>query len=118
MEYQKQFIQQQRTKQDINKAKPQEIANLPPAIYPEIRNLQKQINKKDPRNLIKLMNQNSNCKIIIIIAWQPSPSNTNTTEQPSVQAEGNNEQRETETREPVSGNEVSESGKTGPLTTQ
>ncbi|CAL5999718.1 Hypothetical_protein [Hexamita inflata] len=38
------------------------------------------------------------------------------TNQPLVQTEGNNEQIETEKREPVSGNEVSESGKT-PLTT-
>ncbi|CAL6102274.1 Hypothetical_protein [Hexamita inflata] len=48
---------------------------------------------------------------------QPPPSNANTTEQPLVQTEGNNEPIETEKREPVSGNQVSESGKTGPLTT-
>ncbi|CAL5971137.1 Hypothetical_protein [Hexamita inflata] len=60
MEYQKQFIQQQRAKEDIKASKPQEIANLPPAIYLEIRNLQKQINQEgeeDPRYLIKLMKQ-------------------------------------------------------------
>ncbi|CAL5997541.1 Hypothetical_protein [Hexamita inflata] len=109
MEYQKQFIQQQRAKEDIKAAKPQEIANLPPAIYPEIRNLQNQINQEGPQvpnQVNETMHQ-----------MQLSPSNANTTEQPPVQAEGNNEQRETETREPVSGNEVSESGKTGPLTT-
>ncbi|CAL5991408.1 Hypothetical_protein [Hexamita inflata] len=49
---------------------------------------------------------------------QPPPSNANTTEQPPVQAEGNNEQKETEKRETVSRNQVSESGETGPLTTQ
>ncbi|CAL6010930.1 Hypothetical_protein [Hexamita inflata] len=49
MEYQKQFIQQQRAKEDIKAAKPQEIVNLPPEIYPEIRNLQKQINQEGPQ---------------------------------------------------------------------
>ncbi|CAL5970942.1 Hypothetical_protein [Hexamita inflata] len=108
IEYQKQFIQQQRAKEDIKAAKPQEIANLPPAIYPEIRNLQNQINQghQVPNQVNETIHQR-----------QPPPSNANTTEQPPVQAEGNNEQRETETREPVSGNQVSESGKTGPLTT-
>ncbi|CAL6040230.1 Hypothetical_protein [Hexamita inflata] len=48
---------------------------------------------------------------------QPPPSNANTTEQPLVQAEGNNEQKGTE-REQVSKKQVSESGETGPLTTQ
>ncbi|CAL6093080.1 Hypothetical_protein [Hexamita inflata] len=38
--------------------------------------------------------------------------------QPLVQTKGNNEQKETEKREPVSKNQVSESGETGPLTTQ
>ncbi|CAL5975920.1 Hypothetical_protein [Hexamita inflata] len=110
MEYQKQFIQQQRTKQDISEAKPQEKVNPPPkAIYPEIRNLQNQINQEGPQ----VPNQVNE----IVHQRQPPPSNANTTEQPPVQAEGNNEQRETETREPVSGNQVSESGKTGPLTT-
>ncbi|CAL6093694.1 Hypothetical_protein [Hexamita inflata] len=45
MEYQKQFIQKQRAKEDTNEPKPQKKVNLPPAIYPEIRNLQKQIKK-------------------------------------------------------------------------
>ncbi|CAL5990136.1 Hypothetical_protein [Hexamita inflata] len=45
MEYQKQFIQQQRAKEDISEAKPQKKVNLSPAIYPEIRNLQNQIKK-------------------------------------------------------------------------
>ncbi|CAL6039381.1 Hypothetical_protein [Hexamita inflata] len=110
MEYQKQFIQQQKTKEDIKAAKPQEIANLPPAIYPEIRNLQNQINQKGPQ----VPNQVNET----VHQRQPPPSNANTTEQPLVQAEGNNEPIETEKREPVSGNQVSESGKTGPLTTQ
>ncbi|CAL5987179.1 Hypothetical_protein [Hexamita inflata] len=60
--------------------------------------------KKDPRYLI--VNETMHQR-------QPPPSNANTTEQPPVQAEGNNEQRETETREPVSGNQVSELGETG-----
>ncbi|CAL6016497.1 Hypothetical_protein [Hexamita inflata] len=109
MEYQKQFIQQQRAKEDISEAKPQEKVNLPPAIYPEIRNLQNQINQEGPQ----VPNQVNET----VHQRQPPPSNANTTEQPPVQAEGNNEQRETETREPVSGNQVSESGKTGSLTT-
>ncbi|CAL6031005.1 Hypothetical_protein [Hexamita inflata] len=108
-EYQKQFIQQYRTKQDIKASKPQEIANLPPAIYHEIRNLQNQINQEGPQ----VPNQVNET----VHQRQPPPSNANTTEQPPVQAEGNNEQRETDTREPVSGNKVRESGKTGPLTT-
>ncbi|CAL6032276.1 Hypothetical_protein [Hexamita inflata] len=109
MEYQKQFIQQQRAKEDIKASKPQEKVNLPPAIYPEIRNLQNQINQEGPQ----VPNQVNET----VHQRQPPPSNANTTEQPPVQAEGNNEQRETETREPVSGNQVSESGKTGSLTT-
>ncbi|CAL6003884.1 Hypothetical_protein [Hexamita inflata] len=109
MEYQKQFIQQQRAQENISEAKPQEKVNLPPAIYPEIRNLQNQINQEGPQ----VPNQVNET----VHQRQPPPSNANTTEQPPVQAEGNNEQRETETREPVSGNQVSESGKTGPLTT-
>ncbi|CAL5990739.1 Putative_reverse transcriptase/endonuclease [Hexamita inflata] len=108
-EYQKQFIQQQRAKEDIKASKPQEKVNLPPAIYPEIRNLQNQINQEGPQ----VPNQVNET----VHQRQPPPSNANTTEQPPVQAEGNNEQRETETRDPVSGNQVSESGKTGPLTT-
>ncbi|CAL6017180.1 Hypothetical_protein [Hexamita inflata] len=108
-EYQKQFIQQQRDTEDIKASKPQEIANLPPEIYPEIRNLQNQINQEGPQ----VPNQVNET----VHQRQPPPSNANTTEQPPVQAEGNNELRETETREPVSGNQVSESGKTGPLTT-
>ncbi|CAL6010497.1 Hypothetical_protein [Hexamita inflata] len=52
------------------------------------------------------------------IKRQPSSNNTNTTEQPLVQTEGNNEQKETEKRETVSQKQVSESGETGPLTTQ
>ncbi|CAL6000946.1 Hypothetical_protein [Hexamita inflata] len=111
MEYQKQFIQKQRAREDTNASKPQEIVNLLPAIYPEIRNLQKQINQEGPQvpNQVddKTMHQR-----------QPPPSNANTTEQPLVQAEGNNEQKETEKREPVSKKQVSESGETGPLTTQ
>ncbi|CAL6005478.1 Hypothetical_protein [Hexamita inflata] len=77
--------------------------------YPEIRNLRNQIYQEGPQvpnQINETMHQR-----------QPPPSNANTTEQPPVQAEGNNEQRETETREPVSGNQISESGKTGPLTT-
>ncbi|CAL6011205.1 Hypothetical_protein [Hexamita inflata] len=109
MEYQKQFIQQQKAKEDIKASKPQEIANLPPAIYPKIKNLQNQINQEGPQ----VPNQVNET----VHQRQPLPSNANTTEQPPVQAEGNNEQRETETREPVSGNQFSESGKTGPLTT-
>ncbi|CAL6007977.1 Hypothetical_protein [Hexamita inflata] len=108
-EYQKQFIQQQRAKEDIKAAKPQEKVNLPPAIYPEIRNLQNQINQEGPQ-VPNQVNETMHQR-------QPPPSNANTTEQPPVQAEGNNEQRETETREPVSGNQVSESGKIGSLTT-
>ncbi|CAL6017084.1 Hypothetical_protein [Hexamita inflata] len=110
MEYQKQFIQQQRAKEDIKASKPQEIANLPPAIYPEIRNLQNQINQEGPQ-VPNQVNETMHQR-------QPSPSNANTTEQPLVQTKGNNEQKETEKREPVSKNQVSESGETGPLTTQ
>ncbi|CAL6017828.1 Hypothetical_protein [Hexamita inflata] len=99
MEYQKQFIQQQRAKQDIN------------ASDSEIRDyLQKQINQngtQEPNQVNEPMHQR-----------QPPPSNANTTEQPLVQAEGNNEQNETEKREPVSKKKVGESGETGPLTTQ
>ncbi|CAL6003854.1 Hypothetical_protein [Hexamita inflata] len=109
MEYQKQFIQQQRAKEDIKAAKPQEKVNLPPAIYPEIRNLQNQINQEGPQ-VPNQVNETMHQR-------QPPPSNANTTEHPPVHAEGNNEQIETEKREPVSGNQVSESGKTGPLTT-
>ncbi|CAL6002775.1 Hypothetical_protein [Hexamita inflata] len=90
-------------------SKPQEIANLPPAIYPEIRNLQNQINQEGPQ----VPNQVNET----VHQRQPPPSNANTTEQLPVQAEGNNQQSETEKREPYSGNQVSESGKTGPLTT-
>ncbi|CAL6066017.1 Hypothetical_protein [Hexamita inflata] len=43
---------------------------------------------------------------------QPSSSNANPTEQPLVQTEGNNEQREIEKREPVSKKQESESGET------
>ncbi|CAL6092447.1 Hypothetical_protein [Hexamita inflata] len=109
-EYQKQFIQKQRAKEDINTPKLQEIVNPPPAIYPEIRNLQKQINQEGPQvpnQVDETMHQR-----------QPPPSNVNTTNQPLVQAEGNNEQKETEKREPVSQKQVSESAETGPLTTQ
>ncbi|CAL5973455.1 Hypothetical_protein [Hexamita inflata] len=95
---------------ETHEAKPQEKVNLPPAIYPEIRNLQNQINQEGPQ----VPNQVNET----VHQRQPPPSNANTTEQPPVQAEGNNEQRETEKREPVSGNQVSESGKTGPRTTQ
>ncbi|CAL6001017.1 Hypothetical_protein [Hexamita inflata] len=110
MEYQKQFIQKQRAKQDVNAPKPQEIANPSPAIYSEIRDLQKQINQEGPQvpnQVDETMHQR-----------QPPPSNANTTNQPLVQAEGNNEQKETEKRQPVSQKQVSESGETGPLTTQ
>ncbi|CAL6066005.1 Hypothetical_protein [Hexamita inflata] len=41
----------------IPTSKPQEIANLPPAIYSEISDLQKQINQHGTQELIKLMNQ-------------------------------------------------------------
>ncbi|CAL5973167.1 Hypothetical_protein [Hexamita inflata] len=101
IEYQKQFIQQQRAKEDIKAAKPQEKVDSSPAIYPEIRNLQKQINQEGPQ-VPNQVNETMHQR-------QPSLSNANTTEQPPVQAEGNNEQRETETREPVSGNQVSRS---------
>ncbi|CAL6084362.1 Reverse_transcriptase (RNA-dependent DNA polymerase) [Hexamita inflata] len=106
MEYQKQFIQKQRAKEDTNAPKPQEKVNLPPAIYPEIRNLQKQINQEGtqaPNQVDETMHQR-----------QPPPSNANTTEQPLVQAEGNNEQKGTEKRETVSKKQVSESAETGP----
>ncbi|CAL5999410.1 Hypothetical_protein [Hexamita inflata] len=99
-----------RAKQDINAPKPQEIANPSPAIYSEIRDLQKQINQEGPQvpnQVDETMHQR-----------QPPPSNANTTNQPLVQAEGNNEQSETEKQEPVSQKQVSESGETGPLTTQ
>ncbi|CAL5978798.1 Hypothetical_protein [Hexamita inflata] len=110
MEYQKQFIQKQRAKEDTNASKPQEIVNLPPAIYSEIRDLQKQINQlgtQEPNQVDETMHQR-----------QPSSSNANTTEQPLVPTEGNNEQKETEKQETVSKKNVSESGETGPLTTQ
>ncbi|CAL5991742.1 Hypothetical_protein [Hexamita inflata] len=110
MEYQKQFIQKQRAREDTNASKPQEIANLPPAIYPEIRDLQKQINQKgtqEPNQVDETMHQR-----------QPPPSNANTIKQPLVQTEENNEQNETEKRELVSLKQVSESGETGQLTTQ
>ncbi|CAL6017996.1 Hypothetical_protein [Hexamita inflata] len=86
-EYQKQFIQQQKAKEDIKASKPQEKVNLPPAIYPEIRNLQNQINQEGPQ----VPNQVNET----VHQRRQPPSNTNTTEQPPVQAEGNNEQRET-----------------------
>ncbi|CAL6083105.1 Hypothetical_protein [Hexamita inflata] len=79
------------TKKDFNATEPQEIVNPPPAIYSEIRDLQKQINQhgtQEPNQVNEPMHQR-----------QPPPSNANTTEQPLVQAEGNNEQRETEKRE-------------------
>ncbi|CAL5971920.1 Hypothetical_protein [Hexamita inflata] len=79
-------------------------------IYSEIRDLQKQINQEGPQvpnQVDETMHQR-----------QPPPSNANTTEQPLVQTKGNNEQNETEKREPVSQKQVSESGETGPLTTQ
>ncbi|CAL6083362.1 Hypothetical_protein [Hexamita inflata] len=110
MEYQKQFIQKQRAKQDINAPKLKEIVNPPPEIYPEIRNLQKQINQEGPQ-VPNQVNETMHQR-------QPPPSNANTTNQPLVQTEGNNEQKETEKREPVSQQQVSESGETGPLTTQ
>ncbi|CAL6058287.1 Hypothetical_protein [Hexamita inflata] len=77
------------------------------ALYPEIRNLQKYIileGIQKPNQVNEQMHQR-----------QPPTNNANTTNHP-VQTEGNNEQRETEKREPVSENQVSESGKTGPLT--
>ncbi|CAL6017930.1 Hypothetical_protein [Hexamita inflata] len=109
-EYQKQFIQKQRAKEDTNASKPQEIANLSPAIYSEIRDLQKQIYQngtQEPNQVNETVHQR-----------QPPPSNANTTNQPLVQTEGNNEQKETEKQETVSKQQVSESGETGPLTTQ
>ncbi|CAL5974686.1 Hypothetical_protein [Hexamita inflata] len=60
--------------------------------------------------------QNNIFKIYYIYKQQLYLQISNTTKQPPVQAEGNNEQRETEKREPLFGNQVSESGKTGPLT--
>ncbi|CAL6075246.1 Hypothetical_protein [Hexamita inflata] len=110
IEYQKQFIQQERTKQDIKASKPQEKVNPSPAIYTEIRNLQKQIKQEGPQ-VPNQVNETMHQR-------QPSPSNANTTEQPLMQTEGNNEQIEIEKREPVSKKQVSESGETGPLTTQ
>ncbi|CAL5994490.1 Hypothetical_protein [Hexamita inflata] len=74
MEYQKQFIQQKRAKKDIKAAKPQEKVNLPPAIYPEIRNLQNQINQEGPQ-VPNQVNETMHQR-------QPPPSNANTTEQP------------------------------------
>ncbi|CAL5977422.1 Hypothetical_protein [Hexamita inflata] len=115
MEYQK-FIQQQRlnwiTKQDINKVKPQEKVNhwqYTPrlGICKNKQTKYTKYTKKEPNQVNETMHQR-----------HPLPSNANTSNQPLVQAVGNNERRETETREPVSGNQVSESGKTGPLTTQ
>ncbi|CAL6043987.1 Hypothetical_protein [Hexamita inflata] len=88
------------TEKGINASKPKEIVNLPPAIYPEIRNLQKQINKngtQEPNQLNETRHQR-----------QSSSNNVNTT----------NQQRETGKREPVSQKQVSESGETDPLTTQ
>ncbi|CAL6043547.1 Hypothetical_protein [Hexamita inflata] len=90
-------------------SKPQEIANLPPA-YSEIRDLQKQISQhgtQEPNQVNETMHQR-----------QPSSSNANTIKQPLVQTKGNYEQKETEKRETVSQKQVSESGETGPLTTQ
>ncbi|CAL5992145.1 Hypothetical_protein [Hexamita inflata] len=78
MDNQKQFIQQQRTKQDISEVKPQEKVNLPPAIYSEIRNLQNQINQEGPQ-VPNQVNETMHQR-------QPPPSNANTTEQPPVQA--------------------------------
>ncbi|CAL6078462.1 Hypothetical_protein [Hexamita inflata] len=79
IEYQKQFIQQQRTKEGIKAAQPQEIANL-------YRDLQNQINQEAtqvPNQVNKTMLQR-----------QPSPRNANTTDiQQLVQPEENNEQR-------------------------
>ncbi|CAL6001913.1 Hypothetical_protein [Hexamita inflata] len=109
-EYQKQFIQQQRDKQDINAPKLWEIVNPPPAIYPEIRNLQKQINQEGPQ-VPNQVNEPMHQR-------QPPPSNAKTMNQPLVQTEENNEKKETEKRKPVSQQQVSESGETGPLTTQ
>ncbi|CAL5981347.1 Hypothetical_protein [Hexamita inflata] len=97
-------------KEDINSSKPLEIAHPSPAIYPKIRNMQKQINQNGPQ-VPNQVNETMHQR-------QPSSNNTNTMNQPLVQAEENNEQRETEKREPVSGNQVSESGETGPLMTQ
>ncbi|CAL6101138.1 Hypothetical_protein [Hexamita inflata] len=68
----------------------------------EIRDLQKQINQEGtqvPNQVDETMHQR-----------QPPPSNANTTEQPLVQTKGNNEQKGTEKREPVSQKQVSESG--------
>ncbi|CAL6111291.1 Hypothetical_protein [Hexamita inflata] len=48
MEYQKQFIQQQRAKEDISEAKPQEKVNLPPAIFPKLGICIIKQTKKDP----------------------------------------------------------------------
>ncbi|CAL5999434.1 Hypothetical_protein [Hexamita inflata] len=60
MEYQKQFILQQRTKEDIKAVKPKEITNPPLAINPEIRNLQKQLNYKSYFNYYKLQRKQNN----------------------------------------------------------
>ncbi|CAL6001909.1 Hypothetical_protein [Hexamita inflata] len=60
MEYQKQFIQKQRAKEDTNASKPQEIANLPLDETMHQRRIgicKNKQTKKDPRYLIKLMNQ-------------------------------------------------------------
>ncbi|CAL5981931.1 Hypothetical_protein [Hexamita inflata] len=66
--------------------------------------------KTEPRNLIKLMK-----RCIKGNHHQTMPIQRNNL---PCKPEGNNEQRETEKRQPVSGNQVSESDKTGPLTTQ
>ncbi|CAL6031567.1 Hypothetical_protein [Hexamita inflata] len=95
--------------EDIKAAKPQEIVNSPPALYLKLgiyKNKQNQEGPQVPNQLNEPIHQR-----------QPPPSNANTTEQPPV-PKRNNEQRETEKREPVSQKQVSESGKTGPLTTQ
>ncbi|CAL6078258.1 Hypothetical_protein [Hexamita inflata] len=92
-EYQKQFIQKQRAKEDIKATKPQEIANPSPAIYPEIRNLQEQINQNGTQ----------------------VPNQVNEPMHQRLQTEGNNEHKEIEKRESVSQKQVSESAETGPL---
>ncbi|CAL6078242.1 Hypothetical_protein [Hexamita inflata] len=86
-------LSKKRAKEDIKATKPQEIANPSPAIYPEIRNLQEQINQNGTQ----------------------VPNQVNEPMHQRLQTEGNNEHKEIEKRESVSQKQVSESAETGPL---
>ncbi|CAL6039539.1 Hypothetical_protein [Hexamita inflata] len=108
IENQKQFIQQQRTNRTkkstrLNHSK-QLIQHRQYTPKLGICKSKQTKNTQEPNQVNEPMHQR-----------QPSSNNANTTNKPLVQTEGNHKQRETETREPVSGNQVSESGKTGPL---